>query len=166
MNLKKIRKKGTIEDIFGVMAGIFVLAMVVIFLFVFISRTDAEVQQLDIFPQDSKDASTKIKGLFPGIIDEGLVFVFFMALIAVLILASLVIVHPAFIIPFIMIWLFSIWTGAILADTYDELANSAQLIEFTSQLTFTSWLFTYLPFIVGVFGAILAIVMFKRRGVG
>ena len=100
LNMRRLRKKGSIEDIFGIMAGFFVLGFLTLIVFMFISKMDEKVQTEDVFTTEARDVSTDMVGIFPDVVDGGIVFLFFMALIASLALATLVVVHPVFFIPY------------------------------------------------------------------
>lgn len=154
-------KRGSVLDIFFVMAGFFTMCVIILIMFTVVSRVDTEVQGSDFLVDEAKTASTKMNSIFGGLVDQTAVFLFFMALLASIIFASLILVHPIFFIPYIVIWIFSTWLSAVVSDIYLEVAYQAQLAAATSQLPFITHIFLFLPYIIFVFGLGLAVIMFK-----
>ena len=59
-----------------------------------------------------------------------------------------------------------IFLSAVFSDIYQEMAANSELTALADQLVFTSHILTYLPLIIGVFGILLMIVMYKIWSIG
>lgn len=119
---------------------------------------DSNPAQVD---SHGSEALTKIEGYFPGVVDNSFLFFTIFVAIVVLVLAVLVRIHPIFIPLFIIGWIFIVFISGIVSNIYQEMAASPQLISEASQLTFTTTILTYLPLIIGVFGMLIMMVMYK-----
>jgi hypothetical protein len=54
----------------------------------------------------------------------------------------------------------------VFSNVYDDVANTDELGTLADRLTFTSMIMRSLPFIVGVFGGLMAIVSYKTWKAG
>jgi hypothetical protein len=93
--------------------------------------------------------------------DNSFLFLSIGLMVVMLILASMVRVHPIFIPLFFIVWIFAIFISGVFSNSYGEMAANSELTIYANQLTMTSFMMRYLPFVVGIFGAILMIVMYK-----
>lgn len=161
---QKINKKGSITDIPFLIGGIFAVALVALLVSLVVIEFDDKVQDNTIFNTKAKTASTKMSDDLPNVMDGGIVFLFFSLSLISLVLASLVPIHPVFLIFYIFEWVILIWFGAGISNTYQKIIELNLMAEVASKYTFTTHFFHYFPYIIGIFGAILAIVMYKVRG--
>jgi len=162
--MKTIGKKGSIVDITYLMVGIFTLTVIVLLVSLMAYHINAKVQDISIFPADAKAASASMSTKFPQTMNTMLVVIFMVGCILSLVLASQIPVHPAFLIVFIFEWLLMIWMGSWLADVYQVIIENSNLSVISDSFVFTTFFFQYFPIIIGVVGVLLAIVMYKTRG--
>lgn len=163
MALKRTRKKGSITDLPFLMAGILAVAIVAFLVTIVVNRINTEVQANDFFPSDAQSASTNMADSFPAVMDGGIVFLFFGLCLVSFVLASLIPVHPAFLLFYIFEWLILIWLGGGIANAYQHIVEIAAFSFEASQYSLTIHFFRYFPFIVGVVGIVLAIIMYKVK---
>ena len=159
-----MHKKGSLFDILYLAVGIFTLALIVLMVSLLAYHINVNVQSNDIFPDDAKTASTLMSTRFPQTMNYMIVVAFFLGCIISLILASLISVHPAFLIAYIFEWLILIWVSSMIANAYQFIEENEVLSVISGNFVLTTNFFHYFPFIIGFFGAILAIVMYKSRG--
>jgi hypothetical protein len=162
--MKIIRKKGSIVDITYLMVGIFTLTVIVLLVSLMAYHINSRVQEISIFSDDAKTASASMSTKFPQTMNTMLVVIFIVGCILSLILASQIPVHPAFLIVFIFEWLLMIWMGSWLADVYQVIIENSNLSVISESFVFTTFFFRFFPIIIGVVGVLLAIVMYKTRG--
>jgi len=160
---KKLRKKGSITDISFILIGIFSVALVALLVTYVVNSLNDEVQVNDIFPDNAKDASTKMNDDFPNVMDSGIIFIFFGMCIISLILASLVPIHPMFLAFYFIEYLLLIYVSGTIANAYKKVIEVGILSDAVSKYELTIFMFQYMPFIIGIFGIVLAIVMYKIK---
>lgn len=156
-------KKGSITDLPFLMAGILSVALVAFLVTIVVNRLDTRVQADNMFPADAKSASSQLADDFPNVMDGGIVFLFFGMCLISFVLASLIPVHPVFLLFYFFEWLILIWLGGGIANTYQKLVEMPAFAFEASQYSLTIHFFRYFPFIVGIIGAVLAIVMYKVK---
>lgn len=158
-------KKGSITDLPYIISGIFAVALVALLVTHVVSNLNDQVQDNEVFNAGAKSASELMVDDIPNVMDGGIVFIFFAMVIISLVLASLVPVHPVFLIFYILEWVLLIWIGAGIANTYQTISEVSVLASTVAQYDFTIFFFQYFPYAVGFAGAILAMVMYKvKRG--
>lgn len=157
------RKKGSISDLPFIIAGIFSVVMTALVVTLLLNNLNTKIQNTDIFDASAKSASDKMTNDFPEVMDGGILLIFFGMVIVSLVLASLVPVHPVFLIFFLLEWFLLIYVGAAIANTYQTIIESEVFAVEAGQYVITTFFFHYFPYIIGVVGAILAIVIYKTR---
>lgn len=157
------RKKGSISDIPFLIAGIFSVALTALIVTLLLNQFNAEFQTNDVFDAEAKAASSKMASDFPKVMDGGILFLFFCMVIVSLVLASLVPVHPVFLIFFLLEWFLLIYIGGAIANTYQIMIESPVFATEAGQYTITTFFFRYFPYVIGIVGAILSIVMYKTK---
>jgi len=165
MQRKSINKKGSIQDIIFVGIMLLVLGISTLFGFLFVSNINDQFQSNDIITANGKTASQSLTDNFPGVIDNSFLLLAIGMALAVLILAALVRVHPIFIPLFLIGLIFVIFFSGVFSNIYQGIAANPNMIAYSSQLTFTTNILTYLPLLTGVFGTLLMIVMYKMWSV-
>ena len=158
-----LRKKGSLSDLPFIIVGIFTIAIVALLVTILVNNLDIQVQGNDVFTDKAKTASTNLANDFPQVMDGGVLLIFFALVIISLVLAALVPVHPAFLIFFFLEWLLLIYVGAVIANVYQEIIENPIFATEAGQYVITTFFFHYFPYIVGIVGAILAIVIYKTR---
>lgn len=158
---KKWGRKGSLIDLVLIGAAVFVFAIVLLIGFRVQSGLNDQFQASSLLPAEAKTASATLTNDMPGVLDNILPFAMIGLGIVTLILASLVRIHPVFIPLFIIGLVIIIFLTGIYSDVYQEMAASPELSTYADQLTFTGFVLSYLPFIVGIFGFLLMIVSYK-----
>lgn len=163
MKLGKIKgnKKGSVEDLLYVGVALFIMAVVILVCFRISTSLNTEFQASDKVDTYGKSAHQQITNLYPGIVDNSFLFLTVILSIGALILAALVRVHPIFLPIYLLAWMFVIFLCAVFSNAYQEMAANADLAPLAAQMTYMNQVMTTLPFIVGIVGALLAIVMYK-----
>lgn len=154
-------KRGSIQDILYIMVGLFILSMVILVVYKVSDEINTEFQANSDLPDRSKSSHQQITNMFPGVIDNSFLFITVFLSIGALVLAAMVRIHPIFIPIFIMAWIFLIFFSAIFSNAYQEMAANAEFAALASNMTFMHQVMTTLPFVIGIIGALLAIVMYK-----
>lgn len=135
--------------------------VVVLISFKIVTEFNTNIQANADIPANAKTATTSLLGYFPGVIDHMFLFLTIGLALVSLALAALVRVHPIFL-PFFLIALgFVIFFSGLFSNIYQTMAANAVLSTEAAQLTFISHILEYLPIIVGVFGTILMVVLYK-----
>ncbi len=157
-------KKGSLLDI--VFIGIVVLffGMTVLIGFKFMDELDDRIQSSDVTNNArARAASSQLRGDYPGVINHTFLFFTVGLAIGALMLAAMVRVHPIFIPLFLIALVFVIFFAGLFSNIYQEIANEPSMTALADELTFIGTILNTLPLIVGIFGTILMIVMYKLR---
>lgn len=157
----KKNKKASIQDILWVGITLLIFSVMILIGFKISSEINTQVQASDIFEEKGKTAMSTITNMYPGVIDNSFLFLTVVLSIGALVLASLVRIHPIFIALFIIVLGFIVFLSGIFSNIYQEIANNPEMLVLAQQLTFTHQIMTLLPIIVGVFGTLLSIIMYK-----
>lgn len=158
---KRIGKKGNIQDLIFIMVVLFFFSVVVLIAFKIVSEFNTTIQGVAIIPQRALDSTNTLQNLYPGIIDNAYLFFAIGAALVMFVLAALVRVHPMFAVFFFIGLIVIIFVGGALSNVYQEMASTSGFQAQADQLIFISHIMTFLPFVIGIFGFILMIVMFK-----
>ena len=157
------RKKGSITDLPFIMGGIFSIAIVALLVTLLVSELDVEVQSNDIFSSNAKGISSNLTDDLPNVMNGGIIFIFFAMVIVSLVLASLVPIHPIFLVFYLLEYILLIWLGAWIANAYEAIIDAAVFASVADLYALTTAFFRYFPFVIGIVGAVLAIVVYKVR---
>ena len=163
MDLRRIKrnKKGSMQDLLYVGVGLFTLSLVILICFRISTSLNTEFQASDQIDPYGKTAHQQITNLYPGVVDNSFLFVTIVLSIGTLILAALVRIHPIFLPIYLLAWLFVIFLCAVFSNAYQEMVANPEFTALATQMTFMNQVMTTLPFIIGIVGAMLAIVMYK-----
>jgi len=163
MKLRKIKhnKKGSVEDLLYVGITLFVFALVILIGFRISTSLNTELQASDDVDAYGKAAHQQITNMYPGIIDNSFLFVTVILSLGTLIMAAMVRIHPIFLPIYLLAWMFVIFLCSVFSNAYSEMAANPDLSALAAQMTFMNQVMTTLPFIIGIVGALLAIVMYK-----
>jgi len=158
-------KKGSLIDIMYIGVVLLFFAIVVTIGLKIATETKNNIDINPIFVDgQSREAIGEVTTKYTNTIDNTFFFLAIFLALGTLVLASLVYVHPIFI-PFYFIgWVLVIFFSGILSNIYQTMAADTNLIAITDQLVFIKGILTALPIIVGVFGILLMVVMYKLRG--
>jgi len=158
----KMNKRGSILDLIFIGVTLLVFSMTVLIVFKISSSINTEFQVNDDIPDSGKNAFDSINGMNPGVINNMALILAVGLAIAAFVLASLVRVHPVFLVFYLLILVSIIFVSGIFSNIYLEMANNPSFIVEAGQLNFITKIMHVLPFFVGIFGSLLAIVMYKN----
>lgn len=157
----RVNKKGSLQDLIFVAIFITMFAVTVLVVYKISDEVNTKFQATDVLPQDSKDAYSTMNSHFTGVIDNSFLLLFIGLLIGTLALAMLVRFHPIFFVFYIFGWVISIFLSAVLSNIYLEIANNPQMSGVAEELIFITNIMAVAPIIIGVFGGLLAVVLYK-----
>lgn len=156
-------KKGSITDLPFIVTGVFTFAIVAILVAFLVDNINTRVQDNDVFTTKAKTASSNMNNDFPTVVNTGIVFVFFGMCLISLILASLVPIHPVFLVFYFFEWIILIWLGGGIANAYQKLIELNLFSTQAAQFEAATFLFQYLPYVIMIVGALLAVVVYKTK---
>lgn len=154
-------RKGSVTDILFLAIAAFVISVVIVLCYMLSSVMSARIQSVVPVPAEATAGADTMIGYFPTYIDGGFMFMIITLAIGTLVMAALVRVHPVFIPIYLLGLLVVIFLCGIFSNTYNTLAAMPEFSTYAGNLAFVNYVMTYLPFIVGVFGFILCVVMYK-----
>jgi hypothetical protein len=156
-------KRASILDLPYLMGGVLTLAFIAILISILLYYFNVQVQANSVFPTEAKTAMAKMSTDYPKTMNFGIVLAFFGMCLVSLILASLTPTHPIFLIFFILEWVLLIWMGATIANTYQMVIENTALSVISNLFPLTTSLFRWFPWVVGIFGALMAIVIYRAK---
>jgi len=158
---RKRNKKGSLDDFVYVMGIILVAGLLFLIFGKWSDSFNTRIQTMDAIPDEGKAAISKVDDLYGGAIDNSFLLLTVGLCIAALIFAMLVVVHPVFFVLYLIVLSIVIYLAGIFSNIYQAAATHPEMAPIAEKLIFTSHVLTYLPFIIGVLGCVLAIVMYK-----
>jgi len=163
MLFNKIRKnkKGSIQDVLYLGVIILFAAVVILIGYKIANVFDTNIQANTDMPAEGKTASTKLVGYYPTVIDNSFLFLVIGMSIVTLLMASLVRVHPIFLVFFIIGLVFIIFLCGMFTNIYETMASDPLLSTEAAGLSKIGFIVGKLPFIIGIFGVVLMIIMYK-----
>ena len=169
MTCGRMNKKGSLVDL--VYFGLILLVLAV---FVLIGTKVAgtfqdRIADMPVFQENAPNAITATENTlnnYKYTINSSFIFLTVFLGIVVLVLAALVRVHPIFIPLYIISLAGVIFVSAIFSNIYEKAAQNAVLVDVASSYAAMTAIMHWLPIIIGVFGTILMIVMYKTWSVG
>lgn len=161
MQVLRRNRKGSFQDLVFISAGLMAIAVTILIAFTIAASFNTNIQADANMPADSKTASATLTGYFAGVGDNVFLFITVGLSLAALVLAALVRIHPVFLVFFVIALIILIYLTGIFTNVYEEMAASPQMAAQANQLLFTSFIMARLPFIVGVVGILLMLVMYK-----
>jgi len=163
---KHIRsKRGSLIDIMFIGVLLLFFAMTVLVGLKVATEFEEAIDANPVFDTgQSREAVQSARIKYTNTIDNTFLFLTIFLGLGTMVLAALVFVHPIFI-PFYFIgWVLVIFFSGILSNIYQTMAADVNMIEIADQLTFMSNILEALPIIIGIFGILLMVVMYKLRG--
>lgn len=154
-------KKGSGMDLIYIGIILLIAAMLTLFGYWFMDQFNDKISGLSIADTNTTDAMDQLEGNYTGVIDNSFLFLTVGLAVVMLILASLIRVHPMFLVLYILMYIVIVFVAGILSNMYQEMAANSLLTSYADNLVFTSLIMNYLPIIIGVYGAILGFVMYK-----
>jgi hypothetical protein len=159
--MRSFKKKGSLQEVIVIGAVLLFFGMCLLFGYKIMDAVNTEIQASDVIDADGKAASTALRAHYGGAMDYGFLLLAIGLGIATLILAALVRIHPVFIPLFFIGLVIVVFLCGIFSNIYQEMAGNSELTALADDLIFTSHILEYLPLIVGIFGILLMIVMYK-----
>jgi hypothetical protein len=157
----KKNKRASLGDLAYI---IYVIAGFSLLLLIFGTLNNAwndKMQALPNMPDAGKTAQTKINNLYSGVLDNSVLFLVIGMCIAALVLAMMVVIHPVFFVLYFILLGVVIYVGAVGSNMYQYAASEPSMQAMAERLVMTSYVCQYLPFLIGAFGFLIAIVMYK-----
>ena len=160
-NLRR-NKKGSLIDIIFIGVALLFFSIVVLVGLKIATDFGDKIDTMDIFDDgESRQHVDAVTVKYTNTVDNMFLFLLIFMAIASLVLAALVRIHPIFI-PFYFIgWVFVIYLSGILSNIYQSMAANTNLIAIANQMTVMHNIMIALPIIVGVFGMVLLVCMYK-----
>ena len=155
-------KKGSIQDIAYFIGMIIAISILFLFGYKMMSALNDGFQASDQITDDGKVAFERINSLYPGVMDNSILIVAAVLMIGTLGLAMMIRVHPIFIIFFMIFLIALVIVAAVCSNVYLGMANTEGMTEFAEGMPIMTFVVGYLPWIVAIFGIILAIFMYKN----
>jgi len=155
-------KKGSIQDLVFIFVSLVVVGISLLIIFKVSDSINSKMQASSEVNDRGKAAFTELNDMYPGVIDNSILLFMIGLCIVALVLAALVRFHPVFFVFYIIIWIIIIYLSGVFSNLYLAYANHADLVSVAERLTFTTNIIGYLPYIIGVIGFILAVVMYKN----
>ena len=160
--MRKSNKKGSVQDIALIFGIILFFAVAMLISFKVSSEYNNFIQGDSNFDAQGKQASEKITGYFPGVVDNTFLFFAIGLSLVTLGLAVAVRFHPIFIIFFLLGLIFLIFLSALGSNIYSQMASHAILEDEANQLIFSRTIMQRLPLIIGIVGFLLMIIMYRQ----
>ena len=154
-------KKGSIQDLIFIIVVALVFSFFLLIGYKITDEFNTKIQARTDMDSYGKTAVSTINNHFPGIMNNMFLFVIVGLAITTIILASLIKTHPIFLVFFIVALILVIFFAAIYSNVYQTMASNSALSSQANKMTIPAFVMNYLPFIIGIFGIILAIVMYK-----
>jgi hypothetical protein len=166
--MRKVRrnKKGSLQDIILIGAILLFFGVILLIGSKVTGEWNDAIQARSDIPARAKTATATLSGHYGGAMDYGFLLLAIGLGIATLILAALVRIHPVFIPLFFIGLVFVVFLSAVMSNVYQEMAGNTELTAYADELIFTSYILEYLPLVVGIFGILLMMVMYKLWSVG
>jgi len=141
--------------------GLLIFGSSVLIGFKVVSEWNDQIATMDGMPATAIASTNALKNHYTGVVDNSFLLLAIGMALGAFVLASLVRVHPIFLPFFLIALVFVIFFAGVFSNIYQGMAANAALSAEADQLVFISNILTFLPFIVGILGSVLAVVMFK-----
>lgn len=158
---KKFNKRGSIQDIAYLIILFFAFSLVCFIAYKILIEFQDNLGASDMLPQESKDALTKTKGVFDNYMDKIFLFVVITSVIVTFILATLIRVHPIFLVLYLISLIFLIFLAAVFSNAYQEFASNPEFIQIADHWIIMNYIMSNLPFIIAIVGFILMFILYK-----
>lgn len=161
-----MNKKGSLQDIVYIGMVLLFLGITILLGFMMTSQINDYLQASDVVDANGKAASNTLTGYYPGVIDNTFLLLVGGLALVTLMLALMVRIHPIFIPLYFIGLVVVIFVSGIMSNIYQEMAAHAELVAYANQLTIISTVLNYLPLMVGIFGTVLMVIMYKVWSAG
>lgn len=159
--IKRKNKKGSALDLVYVGIILLVASVLILFSYWFMSEFNTRISGISVIDGNTTQALNQIEGNYTGIADNSILFLAVGLGIVMFILASLIRIHPLFLVLYIIMYIVIVFVAGILSNFYQTIAANSLLTAYADQLTFTSLIMNYLPLLIAIYGAVLGFIMYK-----
>ncbi len=161
-----MNRKGSALDLIFIAVTLITFAILVVIGFKVVDEINTKFQTEGVISEfdtgnHARSASATMRGHFPGVIDNSFLFLTIGMGIVAFVLAAMVRIHPIFFVFYIIVLTIIIFTSAAFSNIYQEIAANPSFSAIASEMLFMNTIMNVLPFVIGIFGTILAIVMYK-----
>jgi len=158
-----MNKKGNIQDLaYIALVLLFFSVVVLVGLKIAGSFNDGLASMDSSVVDDTTKQNTQLAVTrYTYSVDNSFLFLMIFMCIGILILAAMVAVHPIFIPLYFLGWIFVVFLGGVFSNVYQEMAADANFAATASSLTFLSGIMNTLPFLIGIIGMVLMIILYK-----
>ena len=167
--MRRISKKGSLVDLFYFAIVICFFAVAVLIGTKIAVEFQSGIASNPTFVDDAPDAITYTNDAINNYtygINSGFLFLTIFFVIATLTLAALVRVHPIFIPIFLIALIFLIFFCGIMTNIYSGVSENSEMTSTAGRYVIMHNIMLALPFIVGIIGIILMVVMYKNYAIG
>jgi hypothetical protein len=162
-----IKNKKGVFDIIYLIVILFGIALIGLFVFYLADQFSSGYQDMQEI-QETQYAKSFVDNWRASLpyINDGLIFLFFIGMvIGLLVSAVRTNFSPVVIGLFIILLLITIFIASGLVNMYRGVADSEEVIDYSSKLTFTNIIFSkYTPAIIMVLSTIILIIMWGKSG--
>jgi hypothetical protein len=156
-------KKASVLDILVITVMVFALGLFIIVGYKVFSVINTEFQANPDLSDTSKSIVGDLKGKYVGLFD-GIFFTFLIFFaIAILVGVYYLNLHPIFFIPSILVIIFTIIIGGVIANTYSDITDASDFQSEANEFILMPFIFdNYITFIT-VIGFLIVIVMYAKN---
>ena len=155
-------KKGSLDDLVMIAVVLLVFSIVIIITYKINDELNIEFQANTDIDSKGKATFQQINNLYPGVIDNSFLFLTVALSIGAIALAAMVRVHPIFLALFFIMWFIVIFLSAVFSNIYQTIVAEAELATLAAELTFVNQIMNTLPWLIAIFGGVLALLMYKQ----
>ncbi len=162
-------KKASIVDLFFIAIALTFFAVVILIGTKIASEFQTNIASNPTIIADSPlaiSATANTINNYTYAVNSGFLFLTIFFVIATLTLAALVRIHPIFIPIFLIALVFLIFFCGIMTNIYAEVAGQSEMSTTADKFLIMHNIMIALPFIVGIIGVILMVIMYKNYETG
>jgi len=156
------RKKGSIQDVIYIMVVLLVVSITILIVYKVSDSIKTQLDASDKINDKAKGEFGQLNSMYSGVLDSSFMFLMVGLAIAAIALASMVRIHPIFFIFFLFIFVVIIVLCGVFSNLYQAIASADGFETLADDLVMTSYVMQFLPFIVGILGFIIAIIMYRN----
>lgn len=159
------KKKGNfIIDTSLFMIVMFIFSLMAIFGYLIFDEFNTDFQAESDVNQVAKDELNDLYVVYPSSLDGAVLMAFVLFWVMILVTSFFIQTHPVFFIVSILFLTFVIFVAATLSNTYEELADEADVSSFSDAFPMSGFLINNLPYAVLVVAfSVLAVLFGKDR---
>ena len=167
MAILNFNKKGNvITDVLLLIIIFFVFCLTVFIGYQFTDDLNADIQTDSSFNNDTKDLSQNMTDRYPTFFD-GLIALILILLWCLVLVASFNIdAHPIFFGVMLILFIFVIVVVVDIGNTFEEITNEADLVDYRDDFPITVWVFDHLLAVVLSFAATVMLVLYGKSRLG